>query len=133
MTYRQPNYSPDAYDPEPRPRPDWAAETPLETAKREGAEKSLRAFKRGLLIAAIAFGALGFWAGRASAETMFYALHIRFRPVAGGEWMTLYAGLLMTPELCAMAGNGVARELSAEVPDTYVTFTCIPVAAEAAA
>ena len=82
---------------------------------------------RNACIAALIFGAAGFWAGRVSAQDVFYALHISFRPISGGEWMTIYAGLLMTPELCTMAGNGVARELSAEVPDTYVTFTCIPV------
>jgi hypothetical protein len=58
MTFRQPAYSTDSYDPEPHPRPDWVLEIPERITVAEASAKAVRAFFRGVFVGAIGLAAI---------------------------------------------------------------------------
>lgn len=129
MTFRQPGYSTDNYNPEPTPRPDWVQAIPERVLKSDADAKAHRSLRRGMLAGAVIFGALGFWAGAALAATQCdtrervvalladkYGETLRLVGLAGGNsvmglWASDATGTwtitltLATGEMCLMASG----------------------------
>lgn len=87
--------------------------------------KANRAFAYAGIIGAVTGLALGFGATSAFGAETLSALYIGLTPT-GGATVTVYGGVLTTPELCQMAGDGIAVSIEASVAGIDVTFACIP-------
>ena len=62
--------------------------------------------------------------------TPIIALHLILTPSDGSPVASMFAGAMTTPELCQIAGEGIAAKVESEVPGISVTWTCEPWSAE---
>lgn len=58
-------------------------------------------------------------------DTTVFALYLAIAP-ADGPPVMVYGGVLMTAELCAMAGRGIETSVEAAIAEVDITFACVP-------